>query len=458
MTDNGENNEAQPGAEPAPVTPAPANGETAPPAEPAPAKGKKIGRVRVILPEKRPHDIVIWGATSFVGSILCRHLVHELKDSGLNWAMAARSEIRILDHLKHELGRESWGIPHYVAYLNQPNTLLHLCNKARLIISTVGPYALYGEPLVRACAMTGTDYCDLAGEPQWIRRMIDRYQLQASESGARIVHSCGFDSIPSDLGVWAMQKAARERHGQPCNRIRMRVKTLKGGASGGTIASMANLYKEAAKDKELRSKLADPYYLCPISNANTTRQHNVQVEYEEDFKSWAAPFIMAAINTKVVLRSHALTYPLPDQQFQYDEAMLTGDGEEGEKRAKKTARNMKWMSIALAIAPIRWLALKFFLPKPGEGPSPEEQKQGSFDLRFIGTTRDGHTLKATVTGDRDPGYGSTAKMLIQAGLCLNKDISREELPGGFWTPAVAFDGRLVERLDKYAGVKIEVED
>ncbi|MFM1896356.1 MAG: hypothetical protein RLZZ385_1430 [Pseudomonadota bacterium] len=406
--------------------------------------------------KERHFDIVVWGASSFVGRLVCHYLVHELKDPNLVWAMAGRSEIKLLD-VKDKLGRESWQVPHLLAYIDQYNSLKRMCKKTKLIISTVGPYALYGDNLVRACVETGTDYCDLSGEPQWIRKMIDFYQLPASQAGARIVNSCGFDSIPSDMGVWALQRAARERHGELCKRIRMGVKTLQGGYSGGTIASMANLYREASKDKQLRSQLNDPYYLCPESNGNTMPQPNVEVEYDPDFKSWAAPFVMAAINTKIVLRSNALTYPLPDQQFQYDEVLLTGDGEDGQQRARKTARSSKWMALALAIAPLRWLALKFFLPKPGEGPSPEEQEQGSFELQFIGTTAHGHTLKATVTGDRDPGYGSTAKMLTQAAICLVRDISKEELPGGFWTPAVAFDGRLVDRLEKHAGVTIRVE-
>lgn len=398
---------------------------------------------------EREFDIIIYGATSFVGKILCHYLAEESRDPDLAWAMAGRSKSK-LNHVRLGLGKPHAEIRCLVAEADDESALRRLCLQTRVVISTVGPYALYGETLVKVCAETGTDYCDLTGEPQWIRRMIDRYQDTAAQNGARIVHCCGFDSIPSDLGVFFLQQVAQKRLGGYCQQVKMRVKGLKGGASGGTIASAVNVYKEAAKDKHLREELADPYSLCPPSPDARPAQHEVGMEYDEDFASWSAPFVMAAINTRVVLRSNALLDPPYHKHFLYDEGMLTGDRSDGEKQAKKIARGMKLMTIALSVPALRWIALKF-LPKPGEGPSPEEQRDGFFDLRFVGYAEGNQTIAVRVTGDRDPGYGSTAKMLAQAGICLARDIPKDRVPGGFWTPSTAMGKKLIRRLIDHAG-------
>lgn len=405
--------------------------------------------------QPNPHfDIILFGATSFVGKILCNYLVNEHTEPGLSWAMAARSEAKLAE-LKASLGEAAESIPTLVADSANESEMRGLCEQASLIISTVGPYALYGELLVKACAESGTDYCDLTGEAHWIRRMLVKYESAAQASGARIVHSCGFDSIPSDLGVKYLQDQAMARFGQYCRKVKMRVKASKGGASGGTIASGVNLYKEAAKDPELRRELRDPYSICPEGHGFTARQRTVGLEYDEDFQAWAGPFIMAAINTRIVLRSNALHQPPYHPEFLYEEGVLTGDGDKGKKRARNLARGTKLGTVVMAIAPLRWVAMKF-LPKPGEGPSPKEQQEGFYDLRFYGETESGETLTVKVYGDRDPGYGSTSKMLAQAGISLCKDVSREQRSGGFWTPATVFDERLFERLQSYAGLSFEV--
>lgn len=400
-------------------------------------------------------DIVVFGATSFVGKILCNYLVNEYVEANLTWAMAARSESKLVA-LKKSLGPQAESIPLIIADSSDEVSLQSMCERTELIISTVGPYALYGEALIKLCCQSGTDYCDLTGEPQWIRRMIKLYQSDARKSGARIVNCCGFDSIPSDIGVKFLQDQAQLQFGCYCDQVKLRVKVLKGGASGGTIASGLNLYKEAAKDPELRKEMRDPYSLCPPDHDFKVRQHNVVMEYDKDFDAWAGPFIMASINTRVVLRSNALVDGYYDENFRYDEAMLTGAGKKGEKAAKRLSFGTRVATIALALGPIRWLATRFFLPSPGEGPSPEQQLQGCYDLRLLGVTKQGEKIRVKVTGDRDPGYGSTAKMLAQAGISLRHDVDKGKVAGGFWTPATAFNEKLIARLISNAGMNFEL--
>jgi short subunit dehydrogenase-like uncharacterized protein len=271
------------------------------------------------------------------------------------------------------------------------------------------------------------------------------------------VNCCGFDSIPSDLGVKFLQGHAQQHFGSYCNQVKLRVKILKGGASGGTIASGLNLYKEASADPAIRKEMRDPYSLCPTEQAFTARQHNVSVEFDEDYDSWAGPFIMASINTRVVLRTNALLHGHYAENFKYDEAMLTSSGKKGEKAAKKLSSGTKASMFMMAFAPMRWLATRFFLPSPGEGPTPEQQLKGCYDLRLLGTTQQGERIRVKVTGDRDPGYGSTAKMLVQAGISLRRDVDEGEVGGGFWTPATVFNDKLITRLVDYAGMSFEVE-
>ncbi len=399
-------------------------------------------------------SLIVFGATSFVGQILCRYLHALNHDGSLKWLMAARSEERL------KALQKSLDGPHTPDFLivdaNDETSLRVLCDQASVIISTVGPYALYGEPLVKVCAETGTDYCDLTGETQWIRRMIERHEEAAKKSGARIVHCCGFDSIPSDLGVLYTQQQSQQQFGEPCQHIKMRVRKFKGGFSGGTVASMMNVAKEAAADPALRRELQDPYSICPPDRKPTVRQNRITAVREEEIESWIAPFVMEGINTRVVHRSHALLGHPWGMDFLYDEAVMTGDDSKGKARAKRTARGQSLMMLGFALAPTRWLMSRF-LPKPGEGPSPEMQRTGFFDLVFVGHTRSGETVRTYLYGERDPGYGATARMLGQAAICLSQDIDRSEVAGGFWTPASAMGSRLIERLERYAGLRFSTE-
>ena len=399
-------------------------------------------------------DLIVYGATSFVGQILCRRLVERQGVNGpLTWAIAGRDAAK-LERVAAETGAD---VERIVADASDPEALAAMADATRVVVSTVGPYALHGSALVAAVVAAGTDYCDLTGETQWMRRMIDAHAATAAETGARIVHTCGFDSIPSDLGVWFLQQQAIERFGVACEHVSMRVATMKGGASGGTIASMMNLMEEVAADPSLRKILADPYALAPPDLRSGPRQPDINRPKHDDVAGqWVAPFVMAAVNTRVVHRSHALLGRPWGPGFTYDEAMLMGTGPVGAAKAGGLTAGMGAGMGLAALGPTRRV-MQRFLPKSGEGPSPEAQVNGSFDLQFYGSTADGRTIRTRVTGDRDPGYGGTARMLAEAAVAL-VGLDTDDVGGGFWTPATAFGDQLVERLEAHAGLRFDVLD
>ena len=398
-------------------------------------------------------DIIVYGATSFVGQIMTRYMHQTFNDGAVSWAIAGRSENK-LKKLSEDIGLSEVEI--ILADASDEAALEKMCARGKVVISTVGPYALYGDTLVKVCAETGTHYCDLSGEPQWIRKMQERHEQAAKQSGALIVHCCGFDSIPSDLGVYFLQQHSFKKYGQACSKIDMRVAKLKGGASGGTIASIINMIKEASGDAALRKQLKDPYSLCPPNHGLSARQTEVKMSYDAEYKSWIAPFIMAAINTRVVHRSNALSGNSYGSEFLYEEAMVTGDNGRGKRMARATAWGINVFMFGLAMPPIRWILEKHLLPKPGEGPSAQEQLDGEYDLVFLGSTLNGDKVKCRVTGDRDPGYGSTAKMLAQAAACLAKDVPKTT-QGGFWTPATVLGDNLIKRLREHSGLTFDIE-
>lgn len=402
------------------------------------------------MAEKRTYDLVVFGATSFVGQIMCRYLVARHGTTGaLRWAIAGRSRSK-LDAVAEATGAD---VDRIVADAADAEAMVDLAQSATVIASTVGPYALYGSELVAAASAAGTHYCDLTGEPLWMQRMIDEHGSTAVETGARIVHTCGFDSIPSDLGVWFTQQQAIERFGEPCTSIAMRVKAMKGGASGGTIASLMNVMEEVASDPSLRKVLANPYALAPVDMRSGPKQPNVTIPAMDKVSGeWVAPFVMASINTRVVQRSHALLGRPWGEGFLYDEAMMMGSGPIGAAKAAGLTGGLGGFMGLAAVGPIRKVLNNYVLPKPGTGPSPEAQDAGFFDLRFFGTTASGDEIECKVTGDADPGYGSTAKMMGEAALALietNGD-------GGFHTPASAFGDELIGRLEEHAGLGFSV--
>ncbi|MBT8099616.1 MAG: saccharopine dehydrogenase NADP-binding domain-containing protein [Gammaproteobacteria bacterium] len=405
----------------------------------------------------RKYDVVVWGATGFTGSLVAEYLLSQYGvDGSLRWAIAGRSEGKLAS-LKESLGPQAASLPSIVADSFDESSLAAMAASTRVVISTVGPYAKYGSQLVAACATAGTHYCDLAGEPQWIRLMIDRHHDTAIASGAKIVHCCGFDSVPSDIGVWFLQQEALRRHGNYCKSVTMLLKAARGGPSGGTVASMTNLIREARADRSVARVLADPYGLNPDGERHGPDDRDQRrAEFDELANVWTAPFVMAAVNTRVVRRSHALLdYPY-GRDFRYREAVMTGKGATGWAKAGATSVGIGGFVAAAAFDFSRGLLERFVLPEPGEGPNREQRESGFFDFRMFGEFADGDSIKAKVTGDRDPGYGSTSKMLSECAVCL----AGNDLPGagGVLTPASAMGDALLQRLRANAGLTFELLD
>ena len=419
------------------------------------------GDNKKINSEKRAYAVVLYGATSFVGQITAHYLAEFLsthKDksgSEITWAIAGRDQEK-LNELQSKLASK---VDIIIANSDDAASLDAMTEQTQVIISTVGPYLKYGEPLIKSCVDNGTDYVDLTGEAIFIKDMMDKYQEAAKQSGARIVNSCGFDSIPSDLGVYFTQKQAEAKFDSACDVIHMRVKAAKGGLSGGTIASMATIFEEVGQDKSRRKQVANPYLLNDDKNAPNVRQSNVsKPEYDSEHKRWLAPFVMASINTRIVHRSNQLLGYEYGRDFRYDEAMWMKDGIKGKLTSYALSAGLLGFATAMMITPSRELLSKHVLPKSGSGPSEEEQKNGYFDIRLFGKTANQETITTKVTGDKDPGYGSTSRMLSQAALCLAQDISKETVGGGFWTPASAMGDKLLSRLEEHAGLSFDVID
>jgi len=386
----------------------------------------------------REFDIIIYGATGFTGRLVAEYLNQQYgSDPSLKWAMAGRSADKLASV------RDEMGLPADTSFVTadatDPASLRAMADQARIIISTVGPYALYGEPLVKACSQTGTDYVDLCGEPIWMRQMIEKYETKAMESGARIVFSCGFDSIPSDLGILFLQDKAKEKFGSPLARVKGRVRKMQGTFSGGTAASLQASMAAIQADPSLMQHMINPYSLAP-GFSGPEQPHGNKPEHDDTLDMWVAPFIMAAINTKTVHRSNAMMNHAYGPDFIYDEMMLTGPGEQGKATAEAIAGANPFGDEP---------------PKPGEGPSKEEREAGYYDILYVGLGENGERLDVAVTGDKDPGYGSTSKMLAESAICLINEC--KETPGGIWTTAPAMGQKLIKRLIDNAGLTFEVE-
>ncbi len=404
----------------------------------------------------RTYDVVVWGASGFTGRLVAEYLVSRYGvGGGLRWTIAGRNQQK-LEEIRKALGAEAAGLEILTADSHNPETLDALVKQTKVVCTTVGPYPRYGAELVAACVRNGTDYCDLTGEVPWMRKMIDAHELAARESGARIVHTCGFDSIPSDMGVYFLQREAREKFGKPCVQIKFRLKAIKGGASGGTIASMLDILTEAQGDREAAKILVAPYSLNPEGDRKgPDSRDQTGVVWDADADAWTAPFLMSAVNTKVVRRTNAITDYGYGRDFRYDEAMMFPRGAVGLAQAVAVTVGLGGFMLAGTFGPTRRLLERYVLPAPGQGPSEAERKSGFFDIRLIGKLDDGTLIRGRVTGDRDPGYGSTAKMLAEAAVCLAKD--EAQTGGGFWTPASAMGQALLERLQSNAGLSFRLE-
>jgi short subunit dehydrogenase-like uncharacterized protein len=386
----------------------------------------------------RDLDIIVYGATGYTGRLVAEYLLQEYGPSGetLRWAMAGRS-IDKLAEVRDLIGAPE-ETPLVIADASDPASLDAMTASTNVIVTTVGPYQLYGNELVASCVRNGTAYADLCGEPAWMRQKIDEHAAAAQASGARITFSCGFDSIPFDLGVLMLQEECIRRFGAPAPRVKGRVRGMNGKVSGGTAASLTATMAAAAKDKSIIATLASPFGLTPGFEGPEQPRGDKPL-YDDGLGSWAAPFFMATINTKNVHRTNALLDHRFGTDFVYDEMLLTGPGEAGEAAANYIAKTP-------AIGTPND-------PKPGEGPSKEERENGFYDVLFVGEYPDGRTARLSVKGKRDPGYGSTSRMIAETGIAL----LNADKPGGVWTPGALLGEALVERLEAHADISFTVE-
>lgn len=387
----------------------------------------------------RAHDIVIYGATGYTGRLVAEYLAHHYagRADAPKWAMAGRSAAKLAE-IRDLIGAPA-DTPLIVADSDDAASMTALAESTRVVLTTVGPYQLYGEPLLAACVAAGTDYADLCGEPVWMRQMIDKYHAAAQASGARIAFSSGFDSIPFDLGVYMLQREAIARFGKPAPRVKGRMRAFQGGVSGGTAASLGATLKAIAAEPSLMHYMVNPFGLTP-GFTGPEQPRGDQPQYEPALDSWEAPFIMAAINTKNVHRTNFLRGHLYGTDFVYDEMILTGPGAQGEGIAKHIA------STPMIGTPND--------PKPGEGPTREERENGYYDALFLGEMPDGRTIRYGVKGRYDPGYGSTCRMLAETGIALLAC----DAPGAVATPGALLGEALVDRLQAEAEISFAVED
>ena len=401
----------------------------------------------------RDFDIVLWGATGFTGRLVAEYLVRNYVggETGLRLALAGRNEAK-LRGIADEIGASE--LPILLGDSFDVDSLDAIAARTEVLISTVGPYAKYGAEVVAACVRNGTDYCDLTGETHFVRAMIDAHHEEAKKTGARIVHCCGYDSIPSDLGTLMVQEAFKERHGKYATQVKMAAVDMRGAFSGGTIASMMNIVDEMKENPSLRKVLGNPYALNPKGMRGPDKGDQNGARFDKDFDMWTGPFIMAAINTRIVRRSHALMGQPWGSDFRYSEVMGTGKGAKGLSKAVSVAGGVVAFMASLAI-PLTRPFVEKRLPSPGEGPNAEAPAKGRFKTDFV-ALGDGQSLRGTVSDQRDPGYGSTAVMLSEAALCLALQGQELEAEGGILTPAPTMGMRLVERL-RAAGLKLEVQ-
>ena len=398
----------------------------------------------------RKYDLVVWGATSFTGKLVTEYLFNKYGSSKIKWAIAGRN-LDKLEKVRSQVADEN--IPIFIADSFDEESLSKFVKKTRVVCSTVGPYSLYGTKLVKLCVENNTNYCDITGEAHWIRTLIDDYHEEAKSKKIKIVNSCGFDSIPSDMGVYFIQNEIKKTYKNYANSIKMRVAGVRGGISGGTYGSINNLLKEAYSNKKIFRVLNNPYGLNPKNKMEGMDKKDLRkIIFDKESNSWIYPFIMAGINTKIVRRSHALTNFQYGKDFRYEEAMMSGKGITGLLKA------------ILAVFPLAMIGLNpnsllkkivnSYMPKPGEGPGPEKRKNGFYNLRFYVTIDERRKAFAKVVGDNDPGYGSTSKMLAESALCLAFDKLPENY--GVVTPSIAMGKQLLERLRNNAGLDFKI--
>jgi short subunit dehydrogenase-like uncharacterized protein len=404
------------------------------------------------MSKEREFDVVVWGSSGFTGSLVSEYLFKNYSNSNnLKWAIAGRN-LDKLKKIRAKIADDSISI--IIADSNDESSIVSMVKRTKVICTTVGPYAKYGSNLVKACVENYTHYCDLAGEVQWIRKMIDKYHVIAKSNNVKIVNCCGFDSIPSDMGVYFMHKESAKVN-KTIKKIEMRVAGAKGGISGGTYESLSNVNKEALKDKNIFKTVIDPYGLNPVGEQEGPDRYDLRkVIYDKTSQNWIGPFIMAAINTKIVRRSNALSGYSYGKEFEYDEATLGGKGFKGRLKSILMSIPIAIVMLAKPESFVKKIVDKI-LPKAGEGPSKLDRENGYYNLRFYVTYNDGSKAIGKVTGDMDPGYGSTSKMLSESAICLAKD--NLDTISGVITPSTAMGDFLLERLIKKSGLTFNIK-
>ena len=408
------------------------------------------------MAQQRDLDVVVFGATGFVGRLVAAYLARHAPD-GVRVGLAARSQEK-LSAIRSRLGpsAESW--PLIVANSDDTRSLTALAGRTRVVATTVGPYRKHGLPLVMACTDAGTHYADLAGEVAFMRESIDTCHEEAARTGVRIVHACGFDSIPSDLGVLLLHQAVGADGAGDLEDTTLVVKIMKGTLSGGTIDSMRVQLQEARAEPSVRRLVADPYALSPDraeEPALGDERDLLSVRHDSDLGMWVGPFLMAGSNTRVVRRSNALQGWAYGRHFRYREVTGFGSGVPAPFKAAGMASLVVGLAAGLSFGPSR-AVLGRVLPAPGEGPSEKAREAGSFLVEIHTRTSSGKRYISRVGARGDPGYAATSVMLGESALCLAFDEERLPARAGVLTPATAMGTRLVERLQA-AGMPLSAQ-
>lgn len=407
----------------------------------------------------RDFDIVLYGATGFVGKLTAQYLAKAAGDARI--ALAGRSRDKLLA-VRDTLGERAQSWPLIVADASQPSTLNAMAGQTQVVVTTVGPYARHGLPLVAACAAAGTDYADLTGETHFIRESIDLYHKQAMDTGARIVHSCGFDSIPSDLTVFALYRRAQQDDAGQLGDTNLVVRSFKAGVSGGTVASMVEAMRASSRDPELRRMMNDPYTLTPDRAAEPELGGQADMRWRrggdvapELDGYWVGPFVMAIVNTRIVRRSNALLDYAYGRRLEYGEQMAVGKSVVAPLTAALAAGgNAAGMAFGTRfLDKVPEKLIERALPKPGTGPSERTRESGHYTVETYTTTTTGARYRATMSQSGDPGYKATSVLLGESGLALALDRDRLSDLTGVLTPAAAMGDALMARFPA-AGVSL----
>ena len=408
------------------------------------------------------NDLIVFGATGFTGKLVVEYLIknYGVDNQKFSWAIAGRNKAK-LEELKQSflaIDHRSFKIETYIADSLSTKSLDALASSCHIIISTVGPYIKYGLHLVESCVKNHTDYCDLTGEVPFIRESIDLFNEKAKKNKCRIIHSCGFDSIPSDLGVLLLQKSSLEKFNKFCDDITLYVQSIKGGLSGGTISSMIKINEYLNSHPEKMSILKSSFSLNPNDKIeNNVKQPVIKsLRWDRSFKKWICPFLMSGINTRIVRRTNAIANFSYGENFKYSEVSSFNKGLYGFLKALTMLMTLFFLQLSLRSKLLLWILKNIIFPKPGEGPSKNKMKNGFFKFKIIGSINKIQKNSVTVIGDSDPGYSGTAKMLTESALSIL--LSENKIPKkyGILTPASGIGLILIKRL-QVKGISFKVD-